>query len=165
MISKVASIVTISLALSAAPALAQDLIEWGTSDYWAVLIDPTLGNGCLIQGEYPDGSLVRIGLDRRDDTGYVTVFNSDWGDLVEGEIYPVGFSLDGEYFDGEAKGIYLNGVPGADVVFDNVDFFMSIATRQSMTLYNSDQAEVTTFDLTGTAAGLEAVLKCQDEQG
>ena len=162
---KLTGVLTIVMGVSAMPVLAQDLIEWGSSDYWSVLVDPTLGNGCLIQGEYPDGSLVRVGLDRRDDTGYITVFNANWGDLVEGEVYPIGFSLDGEYFEGQAKGLYLNGVPGADVVFDNVDFFMSIALRQSMTLYNADQAEVTTFDLTGTGAGLEAVLKCQDEQG
>ncbi len=165
MLIKLTGVLTIVMGVSAMPVLAQDLIEWGSSDYWSVLVDPTLGNGCLIQGEYPDGSLVRVGLDRRDDTGYITVFNANWGDLVEGEVYPIGFSLDGEYFEGQAKGLYLNGVPGADVVFDNVDFFMSIALRQSMTLYNADQVEVTTFDLTGTGAGLEAVLKCQDEQG
>ena len=165
MLIKLTGVLTIAMGVSAMPVLAQDLIEWGSSDYWSVLVDPTLGNGCLIQGEYPDGSLVRVGLDRRDDTGYITVFNANWGDLVEGEVYPIGFSLDGEYFEGQAKGLYLNGVPGADVVFDNVDFFMSIALRQSMTLYNADQVEVTTFDLTGTGAGLEAVLKCQDEQG
>ena len=155
----------LALALSAGAGAAQDLIEWGSSDYWSVLIDPTLGNGCLIQSEFEDGSVVRIGLDRTTGFGYVTAFNEAWGDIEAGAMYPVNFALDGEQFNGEAKGIYLNDVPGADIEFDSVDFFMSIAQRQTMTMYNSDGGEVLSIDLTGTMAGLEAVLACQDEQG
>ena len=128
------------------------------------MIDPTLGNGCLIQGEFADGSLVRIGLDRVAGGGYVTVFNTAWGDIDEGTMYPISFSLDGESYEGEAKGMYLNGVPGADIAFDSVDFFMGIAKYQTMTMYH-DGAEILSIDLTGTMAGLEAVLTCQDEQG
>ena len=143
---------------------AQNLEPWGASDYWDVMIDPTLGNGCLIQGAFEDGSVVRIGLDRTNGTGYVTAFNDAWGDIEEGAVYPISFALDGEGFEGEARGIYLDGMPGADIVFDNVDFFMSIAQRQTMTMYH-DGAEVMSIDLTGTMRGLEAVLECQDEQG
>ncbi len=153
-----------AVALCATAATAQDLQPWGASDYWSVMIDPTLGNGCLIQGEFADGSLVRIGLDRNAGGGYVTVFNTAWGEIEEGAVYPISFSLDGEGYDGEAKGMYLNGVPGADVAFDNVDFFMGIAQYQTMTMYH-DGAEVLSIDLTGTMAGLEAVLECQGEQG
>lgn len=149
--------------LVAGAASAQDLVEWGSSDYWSVMIDPTLGNGCLIQGEFQDGSLVRIGLDKVAGGGYVTVFNTAWGAIEEGKVYPVSFSLDGDSYEGEAKGMILNDVPGADIAFDSVDFFMSIAKHQTMTMYH-DGAEVLQIDLTGTMAGLDAVLTCQDEQ-
>jgi len=165
MIARLAGAAAVALTLSAGVGAAQDLIEWGSSDYWSVMIDPTLGNGCLIQGEFVDGSLVRVGLDRNNGVGYVTVFNTAWGDIEEGAVYPISFTLDGEAFDGEAKGMYLNGVPGADIEFDNVGFFMSIAQRQTMTMFNADGEEVLSIDLTGTAQGLEAVLACQDEQG
>jgi len=145
-------------------AAAQDLVTWGSSDYWDVLIDPSLGDGCLIQSEFQDGSLVRIGLDRITGFGYVTVFNTAWGDIKDGAIYPIDFTLDGDPYKGEAKGLYLNDVPGADIEFDSIDFFMSIAQRQTMTMYH-DGAEVLSIDLTGTMAGLDAVLTCQDEQG
>ena len=145
-------------------ATAQTLQPWGASDYWDVMIDTSLGNGCLIQAAFNDGSVVRIGLDRRDGTGYVTAFNAAWGDIEAGGVYPVSFSLDGEMFEGEARGIYLQDIPGADIVFDNVDFFLSIAERQTMTMYHDGQ-EVMSIDLTGTMLGLEAVLECQDEQG
>ena len=154
----------IAVGFSAGSAFGDGLGHWGASDYWEVLIDPSLGNGCLIQGEFQDGSLVRIGLDRTTGSGYVTVFNTAWGDIEDGATYPISFTLDGESFDGEAKGLYLNDVPGADITFDNVDFFMSIAQRQTMTMYH-DGNEVLSIDLTGTMAGLQAVLECQDEQG
>jgi hypothetical protein len=108
--------------------------------------------------------LVRIGLDRTTGYGYVTVFNTAWGDIEEGAIYPLEFTLDGQEFEGQAKGMYLEDVPGADIEFDNVDFFMSIAERQTMTMYH-DGYEVLSIDLTGTMAGLDAVMECQDEQG
>jgi len=158
------SALTLVLTLCAGPTMAQDLIHWGSSDYWDVLIDPTLGNGCLIQSEFTDGSVVRIGFDRTNGMGYLTAFNTNWGDIEEGAMYPISFTLDGEQFDGEAKGMYLNDIPGADIEFDNTDFFMSIAKRQTMTLY-TDAGEVMSIDLTGSALALEAALQCQDEQG
>lgn len=165
MFARLAGIAGVALAVSAGAGAAQDLIEWGSSDYWDVLIDPTLGNGCLIQSAFDDGSTVRIGLDRTTGFGYVTAFNEAWGDIEAGAMYPVAFALDGEEYNGEARGIYLDGVPGADIEFDSVDFFMSIAQRQTMSMMNSDGEEVMVIDLTGTMAGLEAVLECQDEQG
>lgn len=165
MFARMAGVTGFVLALTAGAGVAQDLVEWGASDYWDVLIDPTLGNGCLIESEFDDGSTVRIGLDRTTGYGYVTAFNEGWGDIEDGAMYPVAFTLDGEEYTGAAKGIYLDGVPGADIEFDSVEFFMSIAQRQVMTMFNADGEEVMAIDLTGTMAGLEAVLECQDEQG
>lgn len=163
MIAKTLAALTLATAF-AGPLAAQDLQQWGSSDFWDVLIDPTLGNGCLIQSSFEDGSTVRVGLDRTTGLGYVTAFNEAWGAIEAGKKYPIDFTLDGEQFSGEATGIYLNDIPGADIEFDSVDFFMSIAQRQTMTMYY-DGAEVLSIDLTGTSAGLQAVLECQDEQG
>lgn len=164
MFKQTVAALTLAVIGSGSAGWAQSLEPWGASDYWDVMIDPTLGNGCLIQSAFEDGSVVRIGLDRTNGTGYVTAFNDAWGDIEDGKLYPISFDLDGESFEGEARGMYLEGVPGADIVFDNVDFFMSIAERQTMTMYH-DGAEVMAIDLTGTMAGLAAVLECQDEQG
>ncbi|SFD44982.1 hypothetical protein SAMN04488523_1019 [Sulfitobacter brevis] len=147
-----------------APALAQSLEEWGASEYWDVMIDPTLGDGCLIQSEFDDGSVVRIGFDRTEGTGYVTAFNMSWGDIVEGQLYPVLFSLDGEDYEADATGIYLDDVPGADIAFDSTDFLFDIARKYTMTLY-TEEGEVMSIDLTGSYQALEAAIECQDEQG
>jgi hypothetical protein len=150
--------------LFATPAMAQELEQWGASEYWDVMIDPTLGDGCLIQSEFTDGSVVRIGFDRNEGMGYVTAFNDAWGDIEEGTMYPVLFDLDGQEYDAEAKGMYLNDVPGADIMFDEEDFLFDIAQKQTMTLYN-ESGEVMKIDLTGTYQALEAAIECQEEQG
>lgn len=148
----------------AGSAQAQQLEYWGEAGGWDVMVDPTLGNGCLIQAEYSDGSVVRIGFDRAQGNGYVTAFNDAWGDIEEGEDYEILFDLDGDTYEGVARGLYLNGVPGADIAFDNPDFLFAIAEKYTMTLHNENGA-VMQIDLGGTYVGLEAAIACQEEQG
>ena len=148
----------------ATPVLAQSLEAWGEVGTWEVLIDPSLGNGCLIQAEFTDGSVVRIGFDMAQGIGYVTAFNTNWGDIEADTIYPVSFALDGEVYDGEAKGMYLDDVPGADITFDSADFLMDIAAKTTMTL-STDAGEVMSIDLTGSMAALTEAMTCQDAQG
>lgn len=163
-ISRLAGAIMLSGAMIAGQAAAQDLVSWGASQYWDVMIDPSLGNGCLIQSEFTDGSVVRIGFDNDKEAGYVTAFNDGWGDIAEGATYEVFFSLDGAEYAGEATGIYLGDTPGADIEFDSVDFLFDIAQKQTMTLYNIN-GQVMAIDLTGSYNALEAALECQDEQG
>ncbi|MCR9124690.1 MAG: hypothetical protein NXH82_01040 [Rhodobacteraceae bacterium] len=154
-----------TLSLAAAAAQAQDLEYWGSAGGWDVMVDPTLGDGCLILAEYEGDIEVRVGLDRNEGMGYLTLFNENWGEIEEGAVYPITFELDGELFEGEARGIFLDGVPGADIYFNNEDFFWAIADRYAMTIYNADGYEVDTIDLGGTQVGLQAVLECQDDYG
>ena len=148
----------------ASPVQAQSLVPWGASEYWDVLIDPSLGNGCLIQSEFDDGSVIRIGFDRNKGEGYVTAFNGAWGDIEEGAKYNILFQLDGEDYDAEATGMYLNGVPGADIPFDNPDFLFDLARKYTMTVFN-ESGEVMAIDLAGSYQALEAAMECQEEQG
>jgi hypothetical protein len=160
----IATTIMMICAAASSPLQAQTLEQWGASDYWDVMVDPSLGDGCLIQSEFDDGSIVRIGFDRTQGGSYVTAFNMAWGDIEEGEFYSVLFSLDGEDYDAEAVGIYLEDVPGADIIFDNPDFLFDLAVKQTMTLYTED-GEVMAIDLTGSYQALEAALECQEEMG
>ncbi|MEP4039380.1 hypothetical protein [Pseudophaeobacter sp.] len=143
---------------------AQELDYWGEAGGWDVMIDSSLGDGCLIQAAYSDGSVVRIGFDRNQGNGYVTAFNEAWEGIEEGVTYPIAFDLDSEEYQGEATGIYLNDVPGADIAFSNPDFLFDLAQKYTMTLYN-EQGEVMAIDLEGSYAGLEAAIACQEEMG
>ena len=152
----------VALILSVYGAAAQGLEQWGTGGGWDIMIDRSLDSGCFIQAEYENGSLVRIGIDKSKGAGYVTAFNEAWGDIEEGTTYPIEFDLDGERFEGEAVGIILNDVPGADIYFDNEEFFWSIMKKYVMTIYNQN-GEVMAISLDGTFNGLEGVLQCQEE--
>lgn len=160
---KIGRMTVLALTLPVA-AVAQQLEHWGEVGGWDVMIDPSLGDGCLIQAEYQDGSVVRIGFDRNEGAGYVTAFNEGWGDIAEGESYGILFDLDGQEYDGTATGIYLEGVPGADIYFDNADFLFDIAQKYTMSLYN-ETGLVMQIDLGGTYVGLEAAITCQEEMG
>jgi len=155
--------VAVAALTMASPVVAQELSMWDNVEGWDVLVDPSLGNGCLIQAAYQDGSVVRIGFDSNNESAYVTAFNENWGEIVEGESYVVGFALDDEPYEGEAKGINLGGVPGADIMFTNDQFLFDIAKKYTMTLYN-DGNEVMAIDLAGSYAALEAAIECQDAQ-
>lgn len=146
-----------------ASASAAQLEYWGEAGGWDVLVDPSLGYGCLIQAEYTNGVVVRIGFDLNEGAGYLTAFHGNWGDIEEGAEYDIAFDVDGQVYEGVAQGIYLNGVPGADIYFDNPDFLWDIAAKYTLTLYN-ENGEVMAIDLGGTMAALEEAMDCQDSQ-
>lgn len=157
-------IAALGLATLASTASAQDLEFWGESDYWQVMIDPSLGYGCLIQTAYEDGTFVRIGFDLNEGEGYVAAFNDTWGDIAQDEWYPVLFALDRNEYDGEARGVWWDGTPGLDIPFDSTDFLFDIAKKYTMSIYN-EYGDFVSFDLTGSYRALEAAVECQDEVG
>ena len=65
-------------------------------------------------------------------------------------------------YDGNAKGIYLDNLPGADITFDSEDFFVDIMKKHVMTIFN-ENGEVLAISLADTNSGLDAVLECQEE--
>jgi hypothetical protein len=148
----------------ALPALAQDLVSVGQVGVWDILVDPTNGNGCLINAVFEDGSDVRIGFDPSAGTGYLLAMNEAWQGIEEGTSYPIQMDVDGQLYDGEAVGLYIDGMPGADIVFDSVDFLMDVAMRQTLTLIN-ESGPVMSIDLTDSAAALEEAIACQENQG
>lgn len=151
-------------ALFAGAALAQDLVPYGEAGGFAVMIDPTLGNGCFLTSDFEDGSTVRIGFDRTAGKGYVAAFNNAWGEIVDAQEYPVTFFLDDQQYDGTAVGVHLSDVPGAVIYFDSVDFLADLAARQTMSLVNEGE-EVMVIDLTGTDEAIGQTIACQEEQG
>ncbi len=163
MIVKTLGVVAVS-ALFAGAALAQDLVPYGEAGGFEVLVDTTIGNGCFLTSEFDDGSTVRIGLDPTVEQGYVATFNEAWGDIVDGQEYPVSFLLDDQQYDGTATGIHLSEVPGAVIYFDSADFLNDLASRSTMTLLANGE-EVMVIDLTGTDEALAMTLACQAEQG
>ncbi|MDQ1846959.1 DUF1176 domain-containing protein [Gemmobacter fulvus] len=153
-----------ALLLSGVMVQAQDLQAFDTVEGWEILVDPTVGNGCLINAEFEDGSDVRIGFDMAADSGYVLAANAAWGDIEQGATYPLTFSLDGDVYEAEGKGLYIDDLPGVDIAFDSMDFLMGLAEKNSMELSTSN-GPVMTIDLSGSAAALLRAIECQEQQG
>lgn len=145
-------------------AAAQDLVPYSEAGGWTVSVDPTVGNGCLLSSEFEDGSSVRIGFDRNAGNGYVAASNAAWGDITDGTEYPISFLLDEEKYDGNAKGIHLDDLPGVMVTFDSLDFLTDLSQRNVMVL-QSNGADVMSIDLSGSDEAIAETIACQDVQG
>jgi hypothetical protein len=148
------------------PAFAEEdavLLDYAETENWSISIDPSLNNGCLMYSEFEDGSVVRIGIDMTTGFGYVLSANAAWGDIVEGQSYPVTMSLDDQTFNGEAVGYPIDGLPGANIDFDNPDFLAMLVEAENLTL-SHDGAEVMSLDITGSADAVKTLIECQDKQ-
>lgn len=152
-------------ATTATAAWSQELIDKGFVHGWNLMVDPALGNGCLIQTVYEDLSIVRLGYDGLGNRGYFTVYNKAWGEIENGKSYPVTFDLDGEKFEATAIGAKQDKIRGATVFFTDREFVHAIAQRKVMTVYGVDGRQVMAIDLKGTAKALEYARDCQKEQG
>ncbi|MCE8512357.1 hypothetical protein KBY24_04935 [Ruegeria pomeroyi] len=151
-------------AVTATAAWSQELIDKGFVHGWNLMVDPALGNGCLIQTVYEDLSVVRLGYDRTGNRGYFTVFNKNWGAIEDGGSYPITFDLDGERFEATAIGANKGKVRGATVFFTDREFVHAIAQRKVMTVYGAEGQEVMAIDLKGTSKALEYARECQKAQ-
>ncbi len=152
--------------VAAAPGAAAGdhvLKEYGSVPGWDIYVDPDAGNGCLAVAEFTDNSVVYIGIDNTTGDGYVTSLNPAWSDIEDGAVYPVTLSLDDNVYEGEATGLTVDDMPGADVVLGDADFFGDIMTAQSLALAH-DGAEVMKVDLTGAPEAMKAMIACQDAQ-
>ncbi len=158
----------VGLGLSGLAAQANEaaapLIDKGFVEGWNLMVDPSFGNGCLIQTVYQDLSVVRIGFDALQNRGYFAVINKAWGDIEKGAQYPIQFDLDGERFDATAIGLRDGKIPGAIVFFKDRAFVHAIAQKKVMTVYGVDGQQVISIDLHGTAKALDYARTCQQEQ-
>jgi hypothetical protein len=160
------------LAAVAAPAFAQDetpnLPHWGTVGEWAVRIDPSHGNGCLIERNFPDGTLVQIGAMPVKDGAYMGAWNIIWTEIRDGQKGDVEFSFSSGAsntgnFSGEMIGTHRGYLQGGEVFFNKEAFLDELATSREVTITGRGGATVM-IDLAGTAAGIAAVRQCQSEQ-
>lgn len=152
-------------ATSMTQASAQALIDKGFVEGWNLMVDPSFGNGCLIQTVYQDLSVVRLGFDAINNQGYFAVLNKAWGDIEKGVKYNISFDLDGETFNAVATGLEDAKVPGAIVFFKDREFVHAIAAKKVMTVYGQNGQQVMAIDLHGTAKALDYARTCQKEEG
>ncbi|WP_171239249.1 hypothetical protein [Ruegeria sp. HKCCA5491] len=153
-----------TLALCCASLLhAAGMERWGASGDWTILIDPEKGNGCLAWKPFANDMTVEIGAAPNQAGGFFAAFNPAWVQIEDGATGIIKFDFGDAKFEGEAVGVFKNGVPGGYAFFDNPAFVTEFGKRQSVTIIGESGAEVE-LDLSGSAKAIEAVLECQAEQ-
>ena len=60
-------------------------------------------------------------------------------------------------------GYPIDGLPGANIDFDNPDFLAMLVEAENLTL-SHDGAEVMSLDITGSADAVKTLIECQDKQ-
>lgn len=161
---RAAAVVWFAMGIGFGAAQAQDLVSVGEVGPWGIYVDPTVGNGCLINAVFEDGSDVRIGFDMDAGTGYMIAANAGWEGIEEGTEYDVGLDLDGEVYNGKGTGIILDDLPGVDIPFDTIDFLKDVASKNTLTLSGPD-GPVMSIDLADSDTALQQAIDCQENQG
>ena len=148
---------------SATMLQAQELTKWSDSGNWEILVDPAVGNGCLMQSYLADDTLVRIGAVPSREGGFIAVMNKAWQDIEEGATAVLNFDFDGDLFAGDAEAIIEGEMRGGYAFFNNPEFVQGISKWKTLVVSGAGDREVT-IDLTGTMVAVNATLDCQKKQ-
>lgn len=149
--------------ITGAFAAASELETWGDSGIWQILIDASVGNGCLAQRSFDDGTLVQIGAHPAQSGGFFAAYNFEWTDIQNGAVGIVSFNFGDERFAGDVVGKIRQGLPGGYAFFDNPNFITEFAKRQTVTV-SGESGRLLEIDLTGSKTAIDSILACQKEQ-
>ena len=155
-------VLPVCLSLAAvSPALAVDLVPWGTSGPWNILKDPNYDNGCVAETALSDGSYLRIGfMTPGSGKGYISSFNPAWASIKEDKKYDVAVTFAGQSFVGEGRGAKLGDMPGIIAVANNLDLLSQLANAESVNL-SVDGGPGLDVALKGSKDALAQALICQ----
>lgn len=152
-----------ALLVAISPATAEEMSEWSTSGNWTILIDPTAGNGCLMQTVLEDGEQLRIGLVPERKGGFISVASSDWPEFETDTSGTVKLFFEDAKFGGEATYLSIDGQNIGYAFFDNPSFALDVARKQKVRILFSNGYEVS-LQLAGSARAADAVNQCQEQQ-
>jgi hypothetical protein len=140
----------------------KDTEVWQKVSHWSVMVDYTLGGGCFITSAFEDGTLFRIGLDRRDDlTSYVLLANADWRSLSEGKDYGIELRFDDEEpWSATAKAIKLDKKTALSISFSDNSFWGEFAAAQQLAIKRGER-KVTTLSLDQSRRAVDSMIACQ----
>lgn len=154
---------TLALALglaSASPLFAEDATLFAQVGAWDVTVHK---KECSTVTTLSDGTILRIGLSDKGKKGYVQTFNPAWDEFKKRHKYPVSYDLDGTIFEVEGKGIEKDGIPGAEVRFEDPLLLVDLAQKHMLT-FSVEGKEVSKIDLTGSGDAVKQMLACQEAQ-
>ena len=148
---------------AATAASAEELITWGEVSGWAILIDPSVGNGCLMERQFEDDTLVQFGTVPNRNGGFFAAYNPDWTDIEDGATGTIKFEFPKIRFTGEVVGVAKEGLYGGYAFFDNPNVTLEFGKNKNIIIIG-ELGRTINVSLTGTMKAIQAVKQCQSEQ-
>lgn len=145
------------------PASASNVEHWEEVGAWEILVDASVGNGCLAQRVFADGTLVQIGAEPARNGGFFAAYNAEWSDIEVGATGIVNMDFGDARFAGDVVGKVNQDLAGGYAFFDNPNFVTEFGQRQSVKI-SGESGRLIEIDLTGSKRAIEAVLDCQKKQ-
>ena len=152
--------IALVLALHSNPASAETFKKWGEAENWQILVDASVGNGCLMERTFEDGSRMRMGHLPEKNAAYLSVVNEAWTHIEEVETVVVHFDLDGVVFGGDVEYSIEDDWRGGYAFFNNPALVDEFGQKNSMTITGPSNQPVS-YSLTGTTAALSALHECR----
>lgn len=148
---------------STSQASAQDKSEWGTSGDWLVMVDPAVGNGCLIQKDFEDGIRIRFGYHPDRKGGFFAAFNKEWRQIEVGTTGLVKFFTDEAKFAGDVEMVEEGEWRGGWAFFNNPNLTTEIAQRNAIKVVGP-KGGTFSVNLSGTSRAIKMMDECQAAQ-
>lgn len=142
---------------------AQDLVNWGTSGDWEIVVDTAAGNGCLMQKRFSDGTLVQFGDVPNRNGGFIAAYNAEWTDIKDGAVGKVTLEFPDVRFVGDVVGVAKEGRFGGYAFFDNPNVAPEFARNNDMRIIGELGRKIE-VSLSGTSKAIKAIKVCQSEQ-
>ena len=165
LMSSVATVAMTVASLSGTPAQAAESSFYNQLGDWRIMVDQTLGNGCFAYAAYKQGSVIRLGFDKKNGGIFMLFGNANWEHMDVGQSYPMRFLFDNDgYFDGEPTVVKM-GEHTYLYIKTHGEFMGEFARRNSLKIImKSNGKQLMHVSLTGTYAAAVEVLRCQGAQ-
>lgn len=137
--------------------------KWDDSGNWAIMIDPSVGNGCYMEHTLDDGTLVQVGIVPDRNGGFFAAYNAAWTNIEDGTAGTVEFDFGKSLFGGEYVGVVKADLRGGYAFFNNPEFIKEFGKRNEVSI-KGDKGNALNFKLTGTLKAINAVRNCDAEQ-
>lgn len=139
---------------------------WRQVGNWTIAVDSSMQNGCFMFGSWNNGTVFRVGVDRRSKDGYYLLFsNPDWTSLKKGQTYDLQFQFDSRSpWTGPTSVIDLGD--NADFLyatFDDPSFWNEFSNSAELDI-SRDGKSVTQMMLPGAKVAFDELATCQRAQ-
>ncbi|KQV72110.1 hypothetical protein [Rhizobium sp. Root1220] len=159
--------IAVGIALLCSTLVASEVMaqtKYGSEAGWDIIVKDDMGPGCLITKANADDTQVQMGIDATGALrGYMALYTKADTKVTAGQKLQVLFDVDGQQFQGEAKGQAIDGYTGAFAWVTNADFIYDLAKKNAVTITPQGGNPVV-IKLAGTDAAFKALRACQAAQ-